>query len=336
MAHEHSHEGEGYYMDQLCGIAAAGLIGGLAFLMWKASLLTHFQILTRQFNTYVLVGGVLLVVIVLVRAIALWKEVGRKKVANGHSHSHDHHHEHHHHDHDHGHEHCDHEHSHSHDHSHEHCDHDHSHSHDHDHDHEHSHDHDHDHDHSHEHAHADHDHGFAPWRYAVLLLPAMLSGLLIYYYYQNLTLDYSAERIGKNLHNDDTSMQAEALQNKGAVYVKSFQELEMARFSTDSRNYFEGKTCTLKGMLWPLSDKEFTLFRMKMACCRADAVPLKIHIVSPELLAADLQARDWVEVTGEIQFRQVPGKAEYLTVMQLQDKNGVKKTDPSSTELYEQ
>src|SRR5262249_40066080 len=150
------------------------------------------------------------------------------------------------------------------------------------------------------------------------------------------TLEYSAERMGKNLHNDETSLQAQELQNKGAINVRNFQELEMARFSPDARSYFEGRTCTLKGMLWPISDKEFTLFKMKMACCRADAVPLKIHIISPELLAADLNARDWVEVTGEIQFRQVPGKADYVTVMQISDKSGVKKTDPSPSELYEQ
>ena len=164
----------------------------------------------------------------------------------------------------------------------------------------------------------------------------MLSGLLIYYYYLNLTLEYSEGRIGNALHNDEASLQATELQHKGAIRVNNFQELEMARFSPDARGYFEGRTCTLKGMLWPISDKEFTLFKMKMACCRADAVPLKIHIVSPELLAADLNARDWVEVTGEIQFRQVPGKADFLTVMQLSDKSGVKKTEPSPSELYEQ
>jgi hypothetical protein len=54
------------------------------------------------------------------------------------------------------------------------------------------------------------------------------------------------------------------------------------------------------------------------------------------MLPPGFNARDWVEVTGEIQFRQVPGKADFLTVMQLSDKNGVKKTDPSGSDLYEQ
>ncbi|HLW64884.1 MAG TPA: hypothetical protein VKS79_06145, partial [Gemmataceae bacterium] len=195
-------------------------------------------------------------------------------------------------------------------------------------------DHAHGHDHGHEHAHthADHEHGFAPWRYAVLLLPAMLSGLLIYYYYQGLTLDYSMDRL--NPHAEGPALDARELQHKGAVNVY-FQELEMARFSQSSRDYFEGKTCSLKGMLWPMNDHEFTIFKMKMACCAADAVPLKIRIISPDMLAADLNKGDWVEVTGEIQFRQVPGKGEYITVMQLPDKNGVKKIDPSGQDLYD-
>src|SRR5579864_1875761 len=136
MAHDHAHEGESYYMDQLSGIAAAGLLGGLAFLMWKAQLLTHFKILTPAFNGWVLAGSVLLMCLVVIRAVSLWIEVGKKKQASGHEHAHDHDHSH-----DHGHEH-EHEHEHEHHHHHEH-------------DHEHAHDHDH---HHHDHDHAVHDH----------------------------------------------------------------------------------------------------------------------------------------------------------------------------------
>jgi uncharacterized membrane protein YcgQ (UPF0703/DUF1980 family) len=92
----------------------------------------------------------------------------------------------------------------------------------------------------------------------------------------------------------------------------------------------------MRGMLWPVNNQEFTLFKMKMTCCAPDAIPLRIRIISPEPLDPDLHPKEWVEVTGEIQFRPEPGKTdEFFTVMQLSSKDGVKKTDPTGLELYE-
>src|SRR5262245_19535405 len=40
-----------------------------------------------------------------------------------------------------------------------------------------------------------HDHGFSPWRYAVMMLPLMLSGLVVYLHVAGLNLVYSAEHL---------------------------------------------------------------------------------------------------------------------------------------------
>src|ERR1043166_1306066 len=108
MAHTHEHDHEGYFLDQLFSIALCGAIGAIAVLMFvRRKMLTI--ILDPKFHPYVLAGGITLLVLVAIRAVALWKyaeEVG---------------HEHHHHDHAGcGHENCDHEHHHDHDHAHGH------------------------------------------------------------------------------------------------------------------------------------------------------------------------------------------------------------------------
>jgi hypothetical protein len=129
--------------------------------------------LKPEFFPLVLATGVTLLVIVLLRAAVLWREVGKKQAAHAHHH------------HDHGHDH----------HHHEGCGHDHAHHHEHgaacDHDHDHHHEHVQPaeaatgvgtlamaapavHTHTLGHSHDDHDHGWAPWRYVVLLVPMML------------------------------------------------------------------------------------------------------------------------------------------------------------------
>src|SRR5215469_13082673 len=144
MAHDHSHgDRNAYYLNQLFTIAVCGALGGVAVMLWQSGTL-RFMVVER-FWLPTLLGGIALLVLVLIRAVALWRSVDEPAAA----HSHDH-------------EHC----GHSHD-----CDHDHHHDHDHDHDHHH------DHNHGHSHGSADdhgHDHGWAPWRYVVLLLPVVL------------------------------------------------------------------------------------------------------------------------------------------------------------------
>jgi uncharacterized membrane protein YraQ (UPF0718 family) len=131
--------------------------------------------LHEKFHIWVLAGGLSLLALVVLRAVAVWRSVDEEA---SHAHSHDH-------DHDHGDGPC--------------CGHDHDHPHHHDHGHGHHHHHEgpataiqpapgtltlasepatshaphaHHHDHGHE-------HGWAPWRYVVLLLPVVLYFLIL-------------------------------------------------------------------------------------------------------------------------------------------------------------
>src|SRR5262245_1655220 len=169
MAHSHEHEDRStYYLDQLFTIGVCGAIAAVTILLWQSSLLG--KMLHPKFHIWVAIGGVGLLVLVFLRAVAVWRSVDEAPPANGDAGGHSH--------------------------SHSHGDGGHSHSHSHSHGDEHvqpqpggamslavapaagpSHSHSH----THSHAHGDgHDHGWAPWRYVVLLLPVVLYFLVLY------------------------------------------------------------------------------------------------------------------------------------------------------------
>lgn len=164
MGHDHHHHHDDqntYFMEQLCTIAMCGAFGGVAVMLWARGTLKLF--LDPKFHPFVLAGGITLLALVAIRALAVWRQTGPAPHAHDH-HEHDHAHEHTHHA-------CAHDDGHEHDHT---CAHGHDHAHEHTHACAHGHDHAHDHHHGHDHAHHDHDHAWNPWRYAVLLLPIVL------------------------------------------------------------------------------------------------------------------------------------------------------------------
>ena len=158
MAHSHAHahaEGEGtYFLDQMFTILACGGVGLVAVLMYQTGMLS--RILVPMFYVPTLLGGVALLLMVVVRAVAVWQLAGARKAADAEAHAREHNHSH----------------SHGHEHAHDDCGHDHSHGDDCGHDHAHSH--------AAGHAHAEgaedhgHDHGWAPWRYMVIAIPVFL------------------------------------------------------------------------------------------------------------------------------------------------------------------
>src|SRR5438552_5006317 len=153
MAHDqHHHDLSAYYTEQLCTIAFCGAFGGIAVAVYATGLINN--VLAAGILHYsLLAGGIALLVLVVLRAVALWFSVGEAGP--------DHHH-------DHGDSCCGHDHEHEHavttathglplvtDTGHEHH-------------------HEHDHSHSHSHDGHDHDHSWAPVRYIVLLVPVLL------------------------------------------------------------------------------------------------------------------------------------------------------------------
>jgi hypothetical protein len=320
-SHEHSDSESGYYVEQLCTIAFCGAIGGVSVMMYQRDMLKH--ILVPQFHIYVLIGGIVLLALVAVRAVSLWVYAGKTDDhGHDHGHSNDHGHAH---DHEHG-PGCDHDHDHEHNHGHAHdhdhgpgCDHDHHH----DHDHDHGHAHEHDHEHAQGGAHA-HDHGSMPFRYAVLLLPVVL-------YFLNLpNSGFSQENLDRKIgvaQEIDGSFDLVKGKDTGEIVNLGFKELSSAAPSARAREVLEGKYGRLKGMFKGIGAKECTMYRIKMNCCAADAIPLKVRILSKESLPS-LSSGEWVEVVGQIQFRKAKGTDEYIPVILLESSRQIQPTTP--------
>lgn len=322
MAHVHDVHDQGYYLDQLCTIGLSGAVAAVGILMWYRDLLQY--ILAGQFHVLVLAGSVGLLVLVVIRAVALWKAVGQAKPAShnhDHGHSHDHH-DHHHHDHPHSHEHG-HHHHHDHDHPHEHgpgCAHDHDHEHQHDHACGHDHQHEekaagtccaeHGHGHMHDH---DHDHGWMPARYVLVIVPIAL--YLCGLPNQGFSPDRWKEAIAKDLPADIDPQQLASVGD--AVIPLDFTELKQAAFLPGQRAYYEGKMGRLVGQFMAGSTPNTcSLIRVKMVCCAADATMLNVVVIAPEKLP-DFKALDWIQVEGQIQFRKRRDRDEYVPVLQL-------------------
>jgi hypothetical protein len=312
MAHTHDHHGSAYTLEQLCLIAIGGALGcGVIVLVATNSL---NNLLVNLFQWMGVVGGGLLLAIVVIRAVTLWQ--GRSRAASACC------------DHDHDHEHThDHEHSHDHDHEHHHHDHDHDHAHDHDHDHAHDHDHDHAHAHGDDHG---HDHSWNPVRYVILLLPVllMLWGMPSTEFNKQYAQAKIKEEAGKQQHQQPTENTLLNIKDKGGDLINlGFKELEEASYTEAMRDFYEGKRGLVKGQFAPsVDDKVFTLVRFKITCCAADAVPMKVVIVSPESwrqMETPIQPLQWVDVTGQIQFRPKQGRdrTEYIPVLQLSSIN---------------
>jgi hypothetical protein len=330
MAHSHAHaEPEStYFLDQLCTIAVCGLLGLTAIGLYsKGWLQTKFGLIDR-FHIPVLAGGIALLVLVLLRAISVWRQSGQVRAARYAAAL----------------EHGDHEHNEEcqHDHGHdegEKCDHDHGHA------HSHSHGHDHAHAHSeangHDHAHGgggdEHDHGWAPWQYAVLIIPALL-------FFLGLPNDgYNMTRLGRDLKESELEGSANtrvalaaivggtvipALKKSGPPQHLRFSELSLHASRQQARELLDGQTVVLEGFFRksPHSDTEFQLFRVMVNCCQTDSITLKSRIIAPEPLQ-NVRDMDWVQIEGELTFQKVAGRNEWMPVIEIPSMDKIHKFD---------
>jgi hypothetical protein len=286
MAHEHSHEQDPYYLDQLCTIAICGALGGVAIMMYRQGELK--ALLHERFQLAVLYGGIVLVALAVIRAVALWFAVDPQPANPGDRH--------HHHDHDHSHG-------------------DHSHGHGHDHGHSHGHGHDH-----------GHDHGWNPWRYAVLLLPIVLFFMNLNLTARGFSADYIKRQLGQD-DLEQTGL-LDVASKGGSTINLNFNELDQAAYSQERRDYYEGRIGRLKGQFLPgQNDEECNLVRLKIFCCAQDVLPLRVRVISPEKLPA-FDKMAWVEVEGQVQFRKRKDRDEYVPVLQLESAEGMKASDP--------
>jgi hypothetical protein len=109
-----------------------------------------------------------------------------------------------------------------------------------------------------------------------------------------------------------------------------FKELEtLANSDDESRRQMNGKTVWVRGQFQPSpsNDHVFNLVRFRISCCAADAVPLKVPMVTRQSLASSgLKVSDWVKVTGVVDFRQQDGRN--IAVLRVLDPKWIEKCDP--------
>jgi uncharacterized membrane protein YcgQ (UPF0703/DUF1980 family) len=327
MARAHHHPGEStqaYFTEQLLTILVCGLFGFAAVQMYRTGMLGF---LAPDFQAPVLYGGIALLVLVVVRAVAVWHEAGDAQAAHVHGAE------------------CAPD-----------CDHDilgdep-----------------------GHDHGHS-HDLSWVFARMLVLVFPILLffMGLPSASFSKERQLDMvkasalGAEDLKKLAEAPGTTVievkppledgsTVRVLQTEKKLKIRevtpaeggtpryeliteagrefTFNELNDAAYDRGKQDYYEGQTALLEGRFKKLSDKQFTLFRMKMTCCAADTVPLKVNIIVPQALSG-FSDFDWVQVKGQIQFRQVPGQNQYVPVIMVADITDVKKAPPKSE--YEQ
>lgn len=117
-----------------------------------------------------------------------------------------------------------------------------------------------------------------------------------------------------------------------------FNDLNDAAFDAAKRQALEGQTAILSGRFKRLADKEFTLFRMKMACCATDTVMLKVRIIAPQAVN-NVQDFTWTQVKGQIQFYKVPGgpngAEQYIPVLMVADNRDIDTKKPVPANEYE-
>jgi uncharacterized repeat protein (TIGR03943 family) len=308
MAHDHSHTqaDTGHYLDQLCTLGVSAGLGIICVVLWWRGALAG--ILADFFQQAVLGGGLVLLVVVLVRAVLLWQEVGPARSVGCTEHGHEHppspalpg-----------GHVHAP----------------------------EHDHDPERDHDHEHEHppspappAGHEHAHGWQPIRYVVLLVPIALFFLGLpnqdfASYYMKLLEHQATENSNIFQRPADLGLVKVPVQGDEVLHL-DFRELVRAAYSQQGRDFYQGRLGKVLGMVVPdrQDPKVFTLVRIKITCCFADALPLNVTVVSAESVA--VPAQQWVWVTGQIQFRPRAGRSDFVPVLQLQSLRGIEPTVP--------
>jgi hypothetical protein len=106
-------------------------------------------------------------------------------------------------------------------------------------------------------------------------------------------------------------------------YPVTFFQLEGFARSERDREIWTNRMVSVSGQYAGTDDKSFTLIRYKMACCMADAIPLKAVILvdyalvpnSKDRLDPNQYQNKWVRVTGRVQFLPQRGGGGYITAL---------------------
>jgi uncharacterized protein DUF1980 len=141
---------------------------------------------------------------------------------------------------------------------------------------------------------------------------------------------FSQDRIRKLLGGDDalTGRMATVAYRNGTV--ERFIDLNEAANDAAKRENLQGQTAILEGQLRWIDARQFTLFRLKMTCCAADTVPLKVRIVLKNGSLSGLSDFTWVQLRGQIQFVLAPNSERYIPVIVVEDLRYIRRTEPKN------
>ncbi|MGL4421618.1 MAG: DUF1980 domain-containing protein [Gemmataceae bacterium] len=180
---------------------------------------------------------------------------------------------------------------------------------------------------NHAHDHGDdghgHEHGSIYWRVIILMFPLVL--FLLGLPNEGFSNTRREAMLGADTDLGTGSLR-EVAEKAGGEVSMTFADLAAAAADADARSGLEGRVARLKGQLRRVSDKECTLYFMKMNCCAADMIPLKARILADSSLAS-FADHQWVEVSGKLQFAEVPGKGQFIPVIRTSTK-AIKKSTP--------
>jgi uncharacterized membrane protein YcgQ (UPF0703/DUF1980 family) len=152
---------------------------------------------------------------------------------------------------------------------------------------------------------------------------------IVLYFLNMPNSTFSAEAYGHMMSTAQTEDSGAPVVKKEGL-VLGFKELTNAAHDKTTRDALEGQTGRLAGMYQTGDgDKRFTLFRVKMSCCAADAIPVGVLIVCEENITR-FQAKQWVEVEGQIQFHKLRAQEKWVPVLYLKSASQVKATAPQS------
>ena len=173
-------------------------------------------------------------------------------------------------------------------------------------------DHEHYHDHSHEHVHVHlpvveddhgHEHGWAPWRYAVMIVPVTF-----------WMLGIPSKRADLPEQGDFRPMTQHEAGSEAARW-KVMDDGERAAWKKD----MDTQKVRLRGLNFSRFDnKTIVLGRMQMTCCIGDAYPVSSRVlVEAEPNLIDQQPRNrWIRVIGKLDVRKAPsGSEEFVAVL---------------------
>jgi uncharacterized membrane protein YcgQ (UPF0703/DUF1980 family) len=133
------------------------------------------------------------------------------------------------------------------------------------------------------------------------------------------------------LASDWAAVAAESVSATAAQVVPvDFKTLHGIAFNPGGQQNWANKTVEVVGQFAPHPQNKnvFTLARYRIQCCGADAIQLDIPIICRESVEG-FRPNSWVQVTGRVEFRKVPGRGEQLsTYLIVPSRKDVKRTAP--------